>query len=157
MTPAPALESYEYYIGQRKQELDRGAPIWRRLFFAIVYRPFLRFCYFKLGIPTFSGADSDGTMFWLEHQSICHSRTEALRLANRPGWYFHALPVNATLPEATCACKDHLFPAELGVVDQYEHARNPTVRVEQSQLAKLESLTSQSDEMVARFKAANSL
>lgn len=158
VTPAPALESpYEYYVGQRKEELDTGAPLWRRLFFAYVYRPFLRFCYFKLKIPTFSGADTDGTMFWLEHQTICHSRVEAVRLANKPGWYFHRLPVGESLPDATCACQDHTFPAEAQVVDLYEQARNPTVRVEQSRLAKLESQIAQSDDLIARFKVASSL
>lgn len=144
----------KYYVFRWKDRIDASAPLWKRVFYWCLYRPFNQFCRFKLGIPTFNAEEHDECgckkrLLWTEHQGIVDEKWQAEQAAESPLWGYHCLPYNALLPARSVAPTDHNYPlADVKTQDRYQRNGHSTVGVPKLDLVKLAAKVSSTDSLV---------
>lgn len=121
---APRLAAVEsaYYVGKRRPLAE--LPRWKQWL--------IRFAYFRTGWA------SDHS---IECLGIFTDREQAILAASIPGGFYHALPVNASLPEENCRFREHAFPAS-EAAQSYVEASPGVEVVERQQVEKVHRLAS---------------
>lgn len=136
---------------QRKYEIDRSSPWWKKLFFWLVYMPFVRFAFFKLRIVPMDHVDESGRLGWIERQGVWAERWQAEQDAERyPFGGVERLSFNAAEDDCTCAPRS-LFPNST-VRERYERGANRTVPVTESSLERLSRKLTETDPIVNRYR-----
>jgi hypothetical protein len=131
-----------WYDGQIKYELDPSTPKWKVWFFFHVYLNFVRFCHFKLKLPTIRVLDKDGRPGWLEDQSIWPTKEEAETDARRfPFGFVKRMPFRAQAPASTYQFGEYEFPNSPAKA-QYEGRELDVVGVRRGELKVLRQVTS---------------
>ena len=156
--PAPAASKGYVYVW--KDELDASAPLWKRLVFWCIYRPFNQFCRFTLKIPSFNGEQCGcgaKRLIWTEHQDIVDFEWQAIQEceAHNSHWGYHMLPYNTPTSEETILdCPNHNYPlADVKLQTKLHRAANPTVAIPSLDAARLEKKISSSDGLVEQFRS----
>lgn len=76
----------------------------------------------------------------VEYQGVYTDKAEAETAANREGWSFTEIPLNASLPEETCAFRCHDFPASSARARKgYQKRKLGIVAMPLSNLAELQA------------------
>lgn len=136
---------------QRKYDIDRDSPWWKRLFFWFVYMPFVRFSFFKMGIVAMDHVDREGRLGWLERQGVWSEEWRALQDAERyPFGGVERLAFNSAEDACTCAPRSQ-FPNSTAST-KYERLDAETVPIEQSKLERLSRKLLETDPVVHRYR-----
>ena len=119
----PQVDDRIRIVVQWKDMIDPGSPWWRKLYYRLLYAPFLEFSLKVMKIPNPTQAtEVDGkkaTFSWLEWQGFFASDEEARVACLEPKWGFKALPYGRLLPKESGQCiGEWIFP----------RAQNPTKR-----------------------------
>lgn len=153
--PAADLEAVKlkecFESFQRKYDIDRSSPWWKKLFFWLVYMPFVRFAFFKLRIVPMDHIDESGRLGWIERQGVWAERWQAEQDAERyPFGGVERLSFNAAEDDCTCAPRS-LFPNSTAR-ERYERSANKTVSVKESSLERLSRKITETDPVVNRHR-----
>ena len=144
-----------YKVFQRKYDIDRDSPWWKRLFFWFVYMPFARFAFFKLKIVPMDHVNEHGQLGWTEDQGTWSEEWRALQDAERyPFGGVERLAFNSAEDACTCAPRSQ-FPNSKAR-GEYEKLDRETVPIAQSSLERLEKKLTETDAVVHWWHRANS-
>ena len=144
MAKADELEQLEtaYYVG-RKVPLAEVVPpfvawLLRKIFFR--YR--------------FALAGRDADCFAVSPQAICTTKELAVDMANKPGWFYHQLPINTSLPVEVCTFKEHVFPAS-PAAKTYKEAKFKVRAIKETDLQRLtDEMDAKAEEVIKAVQIA---
>lgn len=113
-----------WYVKQIKHYLDIDRyPLWKRLFFYKVYRPFVLFVYHVLKLPVLMKIDADGKPCWEERQCFCTSEERAEELTRGKKWWsYNPVYEDVCLPVETSVIGKQV---ETGNGDRHERKEWP--------------------------------
>ena len=126
-----------FYVGVRKYGLDANTPWWERVFFRVVYLPFVRLSFRWLHIPAQGTLHEDGSFSWVEHIGIAADMKTAQEMCKGEFYVVHALPLNSGLPEDSLQYKGHVYPKSV-VPDRYRRRTFPLTAQPLAHLAVLQ-------------------
>ena len=141
-TPArPAVTKIAdvYCVFRWKDELDASAPLWKRLFFRLIYRPFNQFCRFRLKIPSYNGESQDGRLWYLDVLGGVSEKWQAEQCAKDRNYGYMGLSVDSLLPpETTTCCTDLNYPlTDAPTQERYVRNGKPTMDVPRLDMVRL--------------------
>lgn len=80
-----------WVVRQIKHYLDIDRyPLWKRVFFYKVYRPFVLFVYHRLKLPVLMKLDTKGQPCWQELQAVCTSQKLADEMIKGKRWWSYS-------------------------------------------------------------------
>lgn len=118
ITEQPDTETKDVYkVAQWKWNIDKAAPLWKRLFFTWIFLPFQSLS-FRLGIPTpkevIVEADEKGrvrrTFRWWEDEGIFDSAEQANAGCLEEHWGYTNLPYGRLMPPDSAQYGVTIFP-----------------------------------------------
>lgn len=114
--------SVVYEAFQRKYDIDKHSPRWKRFFFRYVYLPFNRFCFFRLRLIPPDHL-SNGELGWLERQGVFSERWRAEQEAEK--YPFGGVePITFDTGESDCTCAPRsIFPNSVARKKYQKHSR----------------------------------
>lgn len=134
---------------QWKYDIDRGSPWWRKIFFWLVYLPFVRFAYFKMKIVPPDHVDERGRLGWLERQGVWSEEWRALQDAEKyPFGGVERLSFNRAERAETCNPRSRFPNSEAS--ERYERLDGDKV---QQSLDRLSQKLTETDPIVNRYRA----
>lgn len=129
-----------FKVAQWKWNIDKGAPLWKRLFFKWIFLPFQGFA-FRLGIPTpkevVIESDPDGrtrkTFRWWEDEGIfaCADQAEVGCLEEH--WGYTNLPFGRLMPPGSAQYGVTIFPRKQRGSQQWAKLAFPIILKDRKQ------------------------
>lgn len=102
IVPLPHAEATCFHVGIIKHSPDAIAPWWERLYFRLIFRPFLRFSFRVFHVPTPDTLKADGSVSWFEHVGVFSTYLEADRACVTEFYVVTPLALGIPLPEQSC-------------------------------------------------------
>lgn len=92
-----------YRVFQWKYAVDDTSPWWRRWYFHLIWLPFARFSYLRVGVVPFERLQPDGSLSWKEDQGYFTEEWQAVQVAERYKFGgYNEVCVNASENDDSC-------------------------------------------------------
>lgn len=115
-----------WMVAQWKWELDKDTPWYRRLYFRLIFRPFLHFSWRVMKIPCPKATEVVGDRYtypWFENGGFFSSE-DAADLACMSEWDgYKDVPLDRAFPPGSAQCTSLVFPRQ---TNPRQHRRAPT-------------------------------
>jgi hypothetical protein len=152
-----ANKSNYYQLGrvfQWKYDIDAGSPWWKRLYFHLVYLPFLQFSWFVVGLVPPHRREEDGSLSWKEDEGYYFNLDLAcVKAAEYPQGGYSVVAVDASEPDETIADRSY-FPNSRARNLYAQRLRRRTVDVDLPPVESLQKVLEDTQSIVDRFRAA---
>ena len=142
-----------FHVTVRKYGIDADSPWWRRMFFRMVYLPFVRFAFRRFSIPAPERILKNGDFEWVEGIGIATDQEIAMEMCKGEFYRVAALPVNCALPERSFTYKGHVYPKSI-VPDRYRRRTFPFALHPIADEKKLMQLNEQADRIVSVIRSS---
>lgn len=121
--PLPQVDDTIFTVVQWKNEIDLDSPWWKRLYYKLIYCPFMEFSLKVVKLPKPTEATIEGKKVhfsWLEIQEHFSSADEADLACVGERWGYKDYPFGRSLPSSS---------GQVGNGPVFPRARNPRKRI----------------------------
>ena len=140
-----------YRVFQWKYTVDSNSPWWRKAYFHLVWLPFARFSYLRMGMVPFERLQPDGSLSWKEDQGYFTEEWQAAQRASRyPYGGYNEVALNAS--ESTASCKPRCQFPNSSAKGVYVKRGKRLVEMEMAPVERLQQVLQETQSLVDNFR-----
>lgn len=144
-----------YCLFQWKDELDESAPLWKKLYFWLIYRPFNQFSRFVLKVPSYNGETEDGRLWYFDFQGASSSQWRAEQRCETRNWAYKGMALDEDLQDRTTVeCKEFNYPlTDISTREKYQSNGRSVIEVPKIDMERLAAKVCASDALIEKYYA----